>query len=154
MIYLALYHTISTLDEPFKNIECEKCFYNSNITTFQTFQNIAKWVYFGPLFFSIHFTRFSYMINWIWHSLTVEIKFYRTRPENFYQALKFSKGFFNNIFQDSFNKILSQQLTHDRCDMYPAFSLSFSTMSSTLWKTIHSFAPRLIYLYRTNVFQL
>ena len=28
--------------------------------------------------------------------------------------MKLAKGSFNNIFQDSFNKILSQQLTHDR----------------------------------------
>ena len=36
--------------------------------------------------------------------LTFEIKFYQTYPE----------GSLNNIFQDSFNKVLSQQLTHDR----------------------------------------
>ena len=28
--------------------------------------------------------------------------------------IKFTKGSRNNIFQDSFNKILYQQLTHDR----------------------------------------
>ena len=28
--------------------------------------------------------------------------------------MKLAKGSLNNIFQDSFNKILSQQLTHDR----------------------------------------
>ena len=29
-------------------------------------------------------------------------------------VIKLAKGSFNNIFQDSLNKILSQQLTHDR----------------------------------------
>ena len=29
-----------------------------------------------------------------------------------------AKGSLNNIFQDSFNKILSQQLTHDRSYIY------------------------------------
>ena len=32
--------------------------------------------------------------------------------------IKLAKGSFNNIFQDSFNKILSQQLTHDRSYIY------------------------------------
>ena len=39
----------------------------------------------------------------VWRSLTVEIEFYL--------------GSFNNIFQVSFNKMLSQQLTHDRSYM-------------------------------------
>ena len=29
-------------------------------------------------------------------------------------VIKLAKGSFNNIFQDSFNKTLSEQLTHDR----------------------------------------
>ena len=33
---------------------------------------------------------------------------------------KLAKGSLYNIFQDSFNKILSQQLTHDRYHMYQA----------------------------------
>ena len=32
--------------------------------------------------------------------------------------IKLAKGSLNNIFQDSFNKILSQQLTHDRSCLY------------------------------------
>ena len=33
-------------------------------------------------------------------------------------VIKLAKGSLNNIFQDSFNKIKSQQLTHDRAFMY------------------------------------
>ena len=32
-------------------------------------------------------------------------------------VIKLAKGSLNNIYQDSFNKILSQQLTHDRSYM-------------------------------------
>ena len=32
-------------------------------------------------------------------------------------VIKLAKGSLNNIFQDSFNKILSHQLTHDRSFM-------------------------------------
>ena len=35
--------------------------------------------------------------------------------------IKLDKGSLNNIFQDSFNKILSQQLTHDRSYISPMF---------------------------------
>ena len=37
--------------------------------------------------------------------------FYGTRPEN---VIKLAKGSLNNISQDSFNKILFEQLTHER----------------------------------------
>ena len=33
-------------------------------------------------------------------------------------VFKLAKGSFNNIIQDSFNKILSHKLTHDRSYMY------------------------------------
>ena len=35
-----------------------------------------------------------------------------------FKILLIAKGSLNNIFQDSFNKILSQQLTHDRSYIY------------------------------------
>ena len=54
---------------------------------------MAKWVYFGPLFFNL-------------------IRLIQLCDK---KNLTFSaKGSLNNIFQDSFNIILSQQLTHDR----------------------------------------
>ena len=37
--------------------------------------------------------------------------FIKLVPKN---VIKFAKGSLINIFQDSFNKILSQQLSHDR----------------------------------------
>ena len=43
--------------------------------------------------------------------MTVNIRFIKLVLK---KVIKLSKGSVNNIFQDSFNKILSQQLTHDR----------------------------------------
>ena len=56
----------------------------------------------------ILFAESSYVIKRIRHSLTVEIKVF----------IKLVKGSFNNLFQDSFNRILSQQFTHDRSYSY------------------------------------
>ena len=43
-------------------------------------------------------------------------------------VIKQPKGSFNNIFQDSFDKILSQQLTHDRSyTSNPNHSVYFKT---------------------------
>ena len=63
-------------------------------------------------YFSIQCAGFSYVIKQMLHSLTLVIKFYQTRPEK--MLLSLPKARLITLFQDSFNKILSQQLTHDR----------------------------------------
>ena len=65
-------------------------------------------------YFLIQSAGFSYVIKRIWHSLTVVINFIKLVLKN---VIKLAKGSLNNIFQDSFNIILSQQFTHDRSYM-------------------------------------
>ena len=68
---------------------------------------MAEWVCFGTLFFTlIRWIQFCDKKKIIWHSLTAVIKFYYTLLKN---IIKLVKGSLNNIFKDSFNKILSQQ---------------------------------------------
>ena len=95
----------------------------------QNFQNMAKWVCFGPLLFNlICLTQLcdkknltfvdcwdKILLNLSWKTLLSSpkarlITFSKTHSIKFYLL----KGSLNNIVQDSFNKILSQQLTHDR----------------------------------------
>ena len=72
---------------------------------------MAKWVRFGPLFFIL--IRWIQLcdkkepdIRWLlwWNFIKVILK----------NVIILAKGSLNNIFQDSFNKILFQQFTHDR----------------------------------------
>ena len=60
-------------------------------------------------YFSKYFAGFSCVIKR--HSLTVVINFIKLVLKN---VIKLAKGSLNNIFQDSFNKILFQQLSHER----------------------------------------
>ena len=68
----------------------------------------------GPSWSSclILFIELSYAIKKIWHSLTVVIKVYKTCPKKIF--LRSPKACLITFFKDIFNKILSQQLTHDR----------------------------------------
>ena len=74
------------------------------------------------------------MIKRTWHSLTVEIKFCKTRPEKCRLAY--------SIFQDTFNKILFQQLTHDR---------SYRSSSEMHWLVVWCLMPfpKVFQLYRS-----
>ena len=72
---------------------------------------VAKWVCFGTLFFNL--------IRWIQlydkKNLTFFDCCYKVLLNSSWKTvIKLAKGSLNNIFQDSFNEILSQQLTHDR----------------------------------------
>ena len=64
-------------------------------------------------YFLILFTGFSYVIKEN-DALTVVINFIIFVLKN---VIKLAKGWLNNIFQDSFNIFLFQQLTHDRSYM-------------------------------------
>ena len=44
-------------------------------------------------------------------------------------VIKLAKGMLNNIFQDSFNKMLSQQLTHDRSYIWHNFLANILTLN-------------------------
>ena len=71
---------------------------------------MAKWVCFGPLFFKL--------IRWI-QLCDKELTFVDYCDKTFIKlvlknVIKLSKRLLNHFFQDSFNRILSQQLTPDR----------------------------------------
>ena len=73
---------------------------------------MAKWVWFGPLFFNlIRLIQLCDKKNLTfvdcWDKIILN------------SSWKMLLGSLNNIFQDSFNIILSQQLTHDRSYIYP-----------------------------------
>ena len=72
---------------------------------------MAKWVCFGLLFFNLiqliqlcDKKNLTFIDSWDKIILNLSWK----------NVIKLAKGSLNNIFQDSFNIILSQQLTHDR----------------------------------------
>ena len=67
---------------------------------------MAKPVCFGILFFNL--------IRWIQLRDKKNLTFVDCPEKN---VIMLAKGTLNNIFQDTFNKSLSQQLTHDRCYM-------------------------------------
>ena len=77
----------------------------------QKFQNMVNWACFEPLFFNL--------IHQIQLCDKKNLLFVDCWDKNFIKfvlknVIKLAKGSLNNIFQDSFNKILSQQLTYDR----------------------------------------
>ena len=76
------------------------------------------------------------MIKRIWHSLTVEIKFIKLVLK---YVMKLAKSSLNNIFQNLFNKILSQQLTDDRSYISGCSRMMFHFLCFQF--------RRLIYLY-------
>ena len=72
---------------------------------------MAKWVYFRPLFFNL--IRLIQLCDK--KNLTFVDCWDRILLNSSWKnVIKLAKGSLNNIFQDSFNKFLSQQLTHDR----------------------------------------
>ena len=84
-------------------------FLRKNSKTWLTY--IFKWVYFVPLFFNT--------IRLIQLCDKKNLTFVDCWDKNYIKlvlknVIKRASGELNNIFQDSFNIILSQQLTHDR----------------------------------------
>ena len=57
-------------------------------------------------------------------------------------VIKLAKGSLNNFFQDLFNKILSQQLTHDRSYISPARRHGKHAYLSSLSKKWNYFPKR------------
>ena len=76
----------------------------------QKLQNMAKCVCFGPSFNSIRWIQLcdkkSLALVDFWGKILLNLSWKK--------LIKLAKGPLSNIFQDWFNKILSQQLTHDR----------------------------------------
>ena len=90
----------------------------------QKFQNMAKWVCFGPLF--------SNLICWIqlWDKKNLTFVDCCNRillNLSWKNIIKLAKGSLYNIFRDSFNKIWSQQLTHNR--FYTSFFLGWEQVT-------------------------
>ena len=82
---------------------------------------MAKIVCFGPLFFNIirlvqlcDKKNLTLVDSWDKNYTKLVLK----------KVIKLAKGSLNNIFQDSFNIILSQQLTHDRSYISETYSVN------------------------------
>ena len=72
---------------------------------------MAKWVWIGTLSFNL--------IRWIQLCDKRNLTFVDSCDKNFIKlilknVMKLAKGSLNNILQDSFNEISSQQLTHEK----------------------------------------
>ena len=87
---------------------------------------MAKWVCFGLLYFNLirliqlcDKKNLTFVDYWDKFFIKLVLK----------NVIKLAKGSLNNIFQDSFNKISSQQLTHDRSYMSQQLTYDGSYMS-------------------------
>ena len=103
----------------------------------QKLQNMAKWVCFWTLVFVNLIRWCSYGIKRIWHLLTVEIFFIKLALKN---GIKLAKGLRSNIFQDSFDEILSQQLTNPLQILYVPSKANFIFLSKTIFSFTNHFS--------------